>query len=303
MLASPRRDPTRDQVNFEVPFAVKSARLFSNCTARFFAATAFLASGQCAYPATAAQNCALVEGGGGVVVEIVEHELLVLDDARVVRLLGVRFPRFVRHGGVQVDTDIVLRETLVQFTLGKKVMIKHIGAKTDRYGRYQGFIEIEGVTGSLQQALVKLGLAQVDMPADAKGCGMSLLADENRARGAGAGFWGRGLFATRKADDGATLLPLIGTFQIMQGTVADAVEARGAVTLTFITGETKAAFRVLLDAKSVKLFTAPAIGPAKLKGKSIRVRGWLTYRNGPALHITHPEQLEILEDENRRGSS
>jgi hypothetical protein len=32
-----------------------------------------------------------------------------------------------------------------------------------------------------------------------------------------------------------------------------------------------------------------------LKGKRVRVRGWLKNFNGPSITVTHPEQIEILE--------
>ncbi len=250
-----------------------------------------------AIPVSFAQECASVDGGAGVVVEIVEQQLLVLDDARVIRLAGIRFPRFAQHGGVQVNTGMVIRETLVQHALGKKVKVRHAGSKTDRYGRHLAFIEIGDQAGavSLQRKLVEMGLAQVDTPIEARQCAAPLLIEEDKARLAGAGFWAQGLFAIRNAADGAMLRGLIGTFQIVQGVVADTTESRGAVTLTFGAGQ-KSAFSVLVDARTGKLFTPPALGAAKLKGRSIRVRGWLIYRNGPSMQITHPEQLELLAD-------
>jgi len=41
-----------------------------------------------------------------------------------------------------------------------------------------------------------------------------------------------------------------------------------------------------------------ANGLAKLidiKGRLVRVRGWLGWRNGPMIEATHPEQIEVLE--------
>jgi hypothetical protein len=33
-----------------------------------------------------------------------------------------------------------------------------------------------------------------------------------------------------------------------------------------------------------------------LKGKRLRVRGWVKSRNGPMIEATHPEQIELLPD-------
>jgi hypothetical protein len=33
--------------------------------------------------------------------------------------------------------------------------------------------------------------------------------------------------------------------------------------------------------------------PATLKGRTVRVRGWLKQYNGPMIEVTHPEQMEL----------
>ena len=41
----------------------------------------------------------------------------------------------------------------------------------------------------------------------------------------------------------------------------------------------------------------PHVYVADLKrhaGEVVRVRGWLKWRNGPAISVTHPEQIEVL---------
>ena len=35
-------------------------------------------------------------------------------------------------------------------------------------------------------------------------------------------------------------------------------------------------------------------GPRVAEGKRVRVRGWIDERNGPAMDLTHPEQVELL---------
>jgi len=41
---------------------------------------------------------------------------------------------------------------------------------------------------------------------------------------------------------------------------------------------------------------APRIDPKVLAGKKLRVRGWVEWRNGPMIHATHAEQIELLPD-------
>ncbi|MEC7658095.1 MAG: thermonuclease family protein, partial [Pseudomonadota bacterium] len=35
-------------------------------------------------------------------------------------------------------------------------------------------------------------------------------------------------------------------------------------------------------------------GPGSLRGRLVRVRGWLRWRNGPMIEATHPEQIDVL---------
>ena len=49
-----------------------------------------------------------------------------------------------------------------------------------------------------------------------------------------------------------------------------------------------------------ELFAAAGLAPEDYQGRRLRVRGWLKSLNGPMIVATHPEQLEILEEQ--RGS-
>jgi hypothetical protein len=40
-----------------------------------------------------------------------------------------------------------------------------------------------------------------------------------------------------------------------------------------------------------------------LAGKRVRVRGWIEWRSGPMIAVTHPEQLELLPDAPESGDA
>jgi hypothetical protein len=42
------------------------------------------------------------------------------------------------------------------------------------------------------------------------------------------------------------------------------------------------------------MFKDADVEPLSIKGKHIRVRGWLKKSNGPKITVTHPEQIEVL---------
>ena len=55
-------------------------------------------------------------------------------------------------------------------------------------------------------------------------------------------------------------------------------------------------FTIALDARTRRLFEAEAIDLKAYEGRRLRVRGWLKSRNGPMIEVTHPEQIELLEE-------
>ena len=54
-------------------------------------------------------------------------------------------------------------------------------------------------------------------------------------------------------------------------------------------------FTIFIAKRDLKRFGGKAHELGLLEGANIRVRGWLGFRNGPMIEITHPEQLERLD--------
>ena len=53
---------------------------------------------------------------------------------------------------------------------------------------------------------------------------------------------------------------------------------------------------MLIERKDGEAFKAAGIDPKALAGKKLRVCGWIEWRNGPMIHATHVEQIELLPD-------
>ena len=61
-------------------------------------------------------------------------------------------------------------------------------------------------------------------------------------------------------------------------------------------------FTIVIESKDVPAFTASGTDLKSLKGKRVRVRGWVEWRNRPMIAADHTEQLELLpEDKNKAG--
>jgi hypothetical protein len=50
-----------------------------------------------------------------------------------------------------------------------------------------------------------------------------------------------------------------------------------------------------IEGKAKALFAAAGIDPLALKGRRVRIRGWLTSRDGPVVALGSPEQIEVLD--------
>jgi len=51
-----------------------------------------------------------------------------------------------------------------------------------------------------------------------------------------------------------------------------------------------------MERKDGEAFKAAGVDPKTLAGKKLRVRGWVEWRNGPMIHATHAEQIELLPE-------
>jgi len=80
------------------------------------------------------------------------------------------------------------------------------------------------------------------------------------------------------------------TFQIVDGTVVDAVKVKNAVFLNF-GPDWRTDFTVRLDGAALKLFRAAGVDPLTFKGERVEVRGWLRFKDGPMIDASHPEQF------------
>ena len=58
----------------------------------------------------------------------------------------------------------------------------------------------------------------------------------------------------------------------------------------------KTDFTVAIDARALKLFKAAGLDPMTWEGRRLRIRGWIKSFNGPLIDVTHPEQIEVLEE-------
>ena len=254
-----------------------------------FATTALLSVG--------AYGCdGLSEGPGGTVTRVFDGDTLELDSGILVRLVGAKAPSAAgkRAGAVAEPMADQAKAALEKLVLNQPVRLELDSEETDRYGHMEAQVYVDTSGGPwVQQAMLNQGMARVYGLPKGRLCMGELLAAEGAARANGVGIWADPYYSVRDAADPAALLDRVGHYEIVEGEIVSTGEARDRIYLDF--GRVwKQDVTATIEGKAKGLFVAAGIDPLALKGKRVRVRGWLESRDGPLIELSLPEQIEVL---------
>ncbi|MBT4769815.1 MAG: thermonuclease family protein [Rhodospirillaceae bacterium] len=228
------------------------------------------------------------------VAEIVDGDTIILADGRSVRLVGIQAPKLSlgRRNFKDWPLSDEAKAALEEMTGGEKVVLTFTGAEIDRHGRVLAHLHMEDGRW-VQGHMLRAGLARVYSFADNRGWITEMLALEREARLERRGIWAHPFYRILGAGEAGEH---IGTFQIIEGRVIKTAKAGGRTYINF-GADWRNDFTVTLAPGTSRLFKTAGIDPLALDGRRVRVRGWLKSRNGPMIEITHPEQIELLEQE------
>ena len=236
------------------------------------------------------------------VTAVLDGDTLELEDGRQVRLAGIEAakpPRSAGSGANPADGRVwplaeAATRTLSDLALGRRVLL-HGSAPVDRHGRLLAHLVREDGLW-LQSALLVRGMARVHTRPDARAYAAEMLAGEDTARTAGRGLWRSRVYAVRDAADADELARDRDSFQLLEGMVL-AVSKGGGETWLDFGADWRSDVTVHIGRAAMREVTRAGIDPLSYEGRRVRVRGWITLRNGPMIEITHPEQIERLERE------
>lgn len=243
-------------------------------------------------PARAAPPDKLEDGGRARVRTVIDGDTAVLDDGRQVRFVGIQAPKLpLGRPNFPIwplaEDAKQLVETLL---LGREVQLRLGGARTDRHDRTLAHLVREDGLW-VQGEILRLGLARVYTFPDNHALATDLYALEREARAARRGIWADSFYAIRSPTE---LSRDTDSFQIVEGKVLDAVKTKGTVYLNFGL-DWRTDFTIVVNGEGQKRFRAAQFDPLALKGRTVRVRGWIKSRNGPQIELAHPEPLEVLD--------
>ena len=246
-------------------------------------------------PASAAAlptTCApTIEASDVQVMRVEKNGVLVLVDGRAVHLEGVLLPQGDKDRAPAFLADQAI-STLSDLARGRTVSLAVNIPKEDRYGRLRAQVEFPQDSDEpwLQIAMLRRGLARVDIAPDRRECAAALYAAEAEARKNKNGIWTQTAYAVRTPDQ---LAGTAGTFQIVEGKVLTANVKNGRAYLDFGTDWGRD-FTVTISPDDISNFRDAGIDPRNYAGKTVRVRGFVDQLNGREIELSNPDMVEVI---------
>jgi endonuclease YncB( thermonuclease family) len=162
----------------------------------------------------------------------------------------------------------------------------------DRYGRIVGMVFARN--GRLLQAeLIRSGRAIVRPGSDDHACSEALLALEAAARRDGVGLWGDSKIVA-KATDRTSLLARSGLYAVVEGRIVSVGYGSRMVFLDFGRNYRRD-FTIMVPESLHPRLREAGFPVDSLEGRAVRVRGVIEESGGPAIRLTHPLSLEVLD--------
>jgi hypothetical protein len=193
--------------------------------------------------------------------------------------------RVLRLGGVKAASPEA-KAFLDSHVSGKALVLQD--ATTDRYGRVRATASVDGSPRTIEEELLREGLAFV-YPAVGEERLEVWLAAEHEARVGKHGFW------ADTVDVASNDAPrLYGKYGFVVGCVAKAERVGNKVYLSFGAQE-RPEFTIALALSQMRTLKRQGVDALSLQGKKVRVRGWVTKGAGPTVTLTDSHQLELAE--------
>ncbi|MDA7947929.1 MAG: thermonuclease family protein [Hyphomicrobiaceae bacterium] len=235
---------------------------------------------------------------------VADAQTLHLEDGSEVRLVGVlppQTPRWWKKPAPWPPADAA-RRALAALTKSHPLELRFAEGeeRRDRHNRILAHVFV--MRGEeriwVQAHLVSAGLARVVSFSRHRACARDLQRVEERARANSVGLWSKEQFTAISAADTDALSKRRFSFQLVEGTVRSVATTPKWTFLNF-DDDWRRDFTIAIAAKNRRMFRGSDVNLEALEGKAIRARGWLENWNGPAIKVTHPEQIELLESENK----
>lgn len=234
----------------------------------------------------------LKDGETGRAAKVLDGRSLVLEDGRIVRLAGIQappVPPWYKKRTLWPPTGKA-KAALTELTRDQALRLSFDSRHSDRHNRLVAHLS-DSQGRWLQGELLRRGLARVEVFPGNRTALTEMLKLEAAARDAGRGLWAYPYYAIRRHD---ALSEDLGQFHLVEGRVLKVAVVGGRAYLNF-GDDWRSDFTLVIDPAQRRKFEAEGFDPVLYQGRRVRVRGWLEFRNGVTINITHPEQIEVLD--------
>jgi micrococcal nuclease len=253
--------------------------------------------------------CAELQAGPSrSVARILDGETVGLDDGSELRLIGALAPRAIDVGAApgQWPIEAAATEELRALLLGKSIELAFGGERTDRHGRIlaHAFLIGSGERHWVQGHMLEQGLARAYALAGNHACIGQMYAREAIAREAGRGLWSEAAYQVRQRPGTTELSRYRTSFQLIEASIARVAQLRGIVYLNF-DADWRQGFSASLRRADRALLGEAASNPGALRGRLVRVRGWIEQRAGAGLMIdvSAGGGIEVLDQQTEAGAN
>lgn len=221
------------------------------------------------------------------ITKIVDPQTLLAKDGTIYRLAGIDVP----------DTFLqAAQKRVIELAEGKDLRLYQ--TKSRDMGRLnklgQSIVHAETKQGDawIQGVLVAEGLARVRTTPENPEMAHALLSLEDRARQEKRGLWNDSQFAVIDANKPP---PRLSGYHIAEGIVRAIGTANNRVFINFGT-DWRTDFTIVIEPVQRRQLAKGGLNPQLWTGRRLRVHGWVDDINGPSVLLTHPQQIELIDD-------
>jgi micrococcal nuclease len=212
------------------------------------------------------------------------------DNGKEIRLAGVIGPG--EDGRGATPGQVAAARAALGSLLSRRSILLAIVGSPDRYGRITAEVFADGLW--VQDATLRGGLLRVAPDRLVGSCIRSMVAAEDDAISGKAGHWSDGLYSVRTPDQ---VTRSAGRFETVEGEVWRTRLVKGRETIEFANASS---FQLNVLPRAARDLRNIGIDIRRLRGRRVRVRGWVGFDDTPTLEVSTPEGLEVIGKVRRR---
>lgn len=235
--------------------------------------------------------------------QIIDPYTIQLENGSLINLIGIDYPdyNFKQQGEYSLLAYEILNDMLVGKIIQTYVTPDDDLGRTNRMGHMLAHVERVEDTLWVQGTLLELGLARVMTNARNPQMAEQMYMAEQKARNEEPpmGIWAHERYAVIPADAAKDYIDTIG---VVEGDVVGTAIRDNRIFINF-GADWRNDFTVSIAPENRRVFSKAGIDPLSWRGKRLRVRGWIDSYNGPYIEITHPQAVEILDENNLAGDT